>query len=177
MSKRIILVGHAASGKDHARKEFQKHGYTYQIGYTTRPPRKGEQHGIDYYFISEEEFQKMIDNNEMYEYVQFNNWYYGTSKKQFFEENSVFIMTPSGINHIKKEDINDCFIFYFDIPEDIRLERLKNRGDINDSITRRIDADRNDFSNFKLYSIIINDPYFSIDSLLPHFIHYLICSK
>lgn len=160
---RIILVGHAASGKDFARKELQKQGFIYQLGYTTRPPRIGEIDGVDYHFISEELFNVMISTGKMYEHVQFNGWYYGTSKEQFFQENSVFIMTPTGISHIKEEDLKDCIIFYFNIDDSIRKERLENRNDNSDSIIRRMEADRNDFKDFKNYTVAISEPEFTVN--------------
>ena len=48
--KRIILVGKAASGKDHLRKKFESRGFKYAVTYTTRPPREGEIDGKDYLF-------------------------------------------------------------------------------------------------------------------------------
>ena len=61
--KRIVLVGRAASGKDHARKKFEAKGYKYGISYTSRPPRSNEVNGIDYHFLSKEQFEDMISKN------------------------------------------------------------------------------------------------------------------
>ena len=76
MSKRIILVGKAASGKDFLRKKFEDRGFKYAISYTTRPPREGEIHGKDYFFMTRPQAQDMIDTGEFYEWVAFNNWIY-----------------------------------------------------------------------------------------------------
>lgn len=48
------------------------------VSATTRQPREGEIDGISYHFISKDEFEKMINNNEMLEYAMYNNNYYGT---------------------------------------------------------------------------------------------------
>jgi guanylate kinase len=72
--KRIILVGKAASGKDNLRKRFESRGFKYAVSYTTRPPREGEIHNEDYIFITDELAQKMIDEGNFYEYVEFNGW-------------------------------------------------------------------------------------------------------
>lgn len=156
--KRIILVGKAASGKDYMRKLLEKRNRVYGISYTTRPPRDGEVDGVDYYFLTEEKFKEMIDNDEWYEYVVFNNWYYGTSKDQFYRDD-VFIMTPHGVSMVKPEDRENSFIFYIDIPEDIRRERLSQRSDA-DSVERRIAADEADFKDFSTYDVHITDPVF-----------------
>ena len=58
---RIILCGKAASGKDHMRKVLESRGIRYGVSYTTRPPREGEVHGKDYFFLSKEEFEGLID--------------------------------------------------------------------------------------------------------------------
>ena len=77
--KRIILVGQAASGKDHIRKTFEAQGFKYAVSYTTRPPRPDEIAGQDYFFIKQPDAQDMIDKCEFYEWVVFNGWIYGTS--------------------------------------------------------------------------------------------------
>lgn len=154
--KRIVLVGKAASGKDYARKKLQDRGFTYGISYTTRPPRTGEVDGVDYHFISKEKFEEMIANNEFYEWVPFNGWYYGTSLEQFYRDD-IFIMTPKGIAHIPAEDRKRTLIMYFDIPYEIRKERLALRSDA-DAVDRRLAADEADFADFKDYDIRIDNP-------------------
>jgi guanylate kinase len=165
--RRFILVGAAASGKDYMRKRFQDMNFTYAISFTTRPPRDGEQNGVDYFFLTETEFQKMIDDDEFYEHVSFNGWHYGTSKKQF-ESNDVFIMTPYGISKLKPEDRAESFIMYFDIPLEVRKDRLSKRSDA-DSVDRRILADEKDFKDFVDYDIKITNYKFDdvyLDKLL-----------
>lgn len=156
--KRIILVGRAASGKDHARIKFEERGFKYATSFTTRPPRIGEIEGKDYFFLSEEKFEAMIENDEFYEHVDFNNWHYGTSMKQFYE-NDVFIMTPFGVSKIHPNDRENSLIIFFDIPLEIRRERLMLRSDA-DKVERRLDADEKDFTNFTDYDIRITDPNF-----------------
>jgi guanylate kinase len=159
MHKRIILAGPGASGKDHMRKVLEQRGFKYAVSYTTRPPRPGEVEGKDYFFISQEECQRMKDNDEFYEVIEFNGWSYGTSKKQFYEDD-VFIMTPSGIAHIKPEDRQNCFIISFNIDEAIRRERLEARVMPGHSVEARLEADRKDFTNFTDFDIVITNPTF-----------------
>ena len=153
---KIILAGKSAAGKDHMRKILEDRGFVYGTSYTTRPPRPTEVDGIDYYFLAEPEFEGM----EWYEYVEFNGWYYGTSKKQFLKECNLFIMTPEGISKIKPEDRNECTIIYLDIDFPTRYQRLIKRDDSNDKIQRRMEADESDFNDFKDYDIKITDPNF-----------------
>lgn len=159
MHKRIILAGPGASGKDHMRKLLESKGFKYAVSYTTRPPRPGEVDGKDYFFLSQEQCQSMKDNDEFYEAIDFNGWTYGTSNKQFYEDD-VFIMTPSGIAHIKPEDRNTSFIMYFDIDETIRKERLEARVMPGHSVEARLQADRDLFEGFTDFDIKITDPNF-----------------
>lgn len=159
MHKRIILVGRAASGKDHIRKKFEARGFRYAVSYTTRPPREGEVDGVDYIFISQEEAQEMIKNDDFYEYVEFNGWIYGTTRDQF-DEDHVFIMTPSGLAHLDEDSRKKSFVIFIDIDEAVRRERMAIRNMPGDSVDRRIEADRKDFENFTNYDIRITNPDF-----------------
>ena len=163
--KRIILVGRAASGKDYLRKLLVDEGYKYQISYTTRPPRPNEIPNVDYFFLTEDEFKSMIDKDEFYEYVVFNNWYYGTSKKQFYSNDSMFIMTPAGLSHLSQKDRDESLVIYLDAPESIRRVRMSQRNDA-DNVERRIAADEKDFSEFENYDIHIDNHEFTIDDVL-----------
>jgi guanylate kinase len=157
--KRIILVGKAASGKDHARKMLQAMGFTYQIPFTTRPMRDGEVHAQDYYFMPEYKFKDLITVNFFYEYSVFNQWYYGTSNAQMRYSNVCFIMTPRALSQMRSQDRYESLVVYIDIPYGIRKERLMGRGDA-DSVERRLGTDRIDFAGFTNYDVIINDPNF-----------------
>lgn len=157
--KRIILVGKAASGKDHLRKRFESRGFKYAVSYTTRPPREGEIDGKDYIFISEDESKVLIESGFFYEYVIFNGWVYGTSVSQFYNDD-LFIMTPAGVSHIKPEDRLSSFIIYTDIEMSIRMTRLANRNMPGDSMDRRIKADEVDFKDFSDYDLKVTNPDF-----------------
>jgi guanylate kinase len=156
MSKRIILVGKAASGKDFLRKKFEDRGFKYAISYTTRPPREGEIDGKDYFFMTRPQAQDMIDTDQFYEWVAFNNWIYGTTVDQF-EQDDLFIMTPSGLAHLSDDARKESLVIFFDIDEEIRRKRMLSRNMPGDSVDRRLEADRKDFENFTNYDIKITN--------------------
>jgi guanylate kinase len=157
--KRTIIVGKAASGKDHLRKRYESRGFKYAVTYTTRPPREGEVNGKDYVFISEDESKVLIESGFFYEYVIFNGWVYGTSVSQFYSDD-LFIMTPEGISRIKPEDRKNSFIIYVDIEMSMRMTRLTNRNMPGDNMDRRIKADELDFAEFTDYDLRITNPDF-----------------
>ena len=158
MSKRIILVGKGGAGKDFLRKTFVDRGFKYATSFTTRPPRPGEVHGLDYNFMEKGDFEKRINMDFWYEYVPFNGWYYGTSKVQW-RNDDIFIMTPSGLAHLTEEERKESLIVYLDIPAEVRKKRLSTRSDA-DKIDRRLKADEEDFKNFTDYDIRITNPEF-----------------
>ena len=79
----VILSGVAGAGKDTIKKELIKRMENVESlpSYTSRPIREGDVEGGTYHFVSKEEFEKMIENEEFYEYDIHHNQYYGTSRK------------------------------------------------------------------------------------------------
>lgn len=166
MKKRIIIVGKGGSGKDHMRKMLQDEGFRYCISHTTRPPRNGENNGVDYYFVSlDGAIHDYILKERFYEFVIFNEWLYGTSKDEF-DRSNLFIMTPSGIQKLNEKDRAESHIVYLDIDEPIRKHRLSMRRDADD-VQRRLIADEADFENFTDFDEKITDPFFkNLSSLI-----------
>lgn len=165
MKSKIIITGHGGSGKDYLMKKLILRGLKPTLSVTTRPIRDGEVNGIDYKFVDYITFQRMILQKQFMQWKVFlignndkDSWYYGTTKESW-ENDDVFIMTPPGIADIPKEDREKCVVIYLNIDESIRRERLQKRRDA-DSVSRRIDADKEMFANFTDYDIIINNPDF-----------------
>jgi len=155
---KIIVCGPGASGKDHFAKMLIEKGATKSVSYTTRPPRENEVDGIDYHFISTEEFEKKVEEGFWYEWDLFRpekGWYYGQSNEDI-NSCDLFIKTVSGVGKIKPEDREKFTIFYLDIPEEIRRERLNERKDRDDP-ERRLDADRKDFGDFTDFDVVIKN--------------------
>lgn len=156
---KIVLVGHAASGKDYFRKILQDKGLKFAVTHTTRPIRPEEEDGVDCHFITQKEFIEKIQLGDFLEHDNFNGWYYGTTTKTF-QDSDVFIMTPKGVGCLKEEDRRNTLVIFIDIPELTRLERLTKRVMPGDSKSRRIAADRVDFARFTDYDIHITNPKF-----------------
>lgn len=160
--KRIILVGKGGSGKDYLRKKLENCGFKYCISHTSRPPRDGEVNGEDYYFLPEDYLRKEFNpGDSFYEWVIFNDWFYGTSKEEFYKSN-LFIMTPSGVSKLLPEDRKESLIIFLDIDEQNRRSRLLQRRDA-DQVERRLLADHVDFLDFVDYDEKITDPNFKTD--------------
>jgi dephospho-CoA kinase len=88
-----------------------------------------------------------------------------------FNNSELFIMTPYEVSNINKNDRKSSFIIFIDIPEEIRYNRILERNDSSDKVTRRIESDREDFNNFSDYDLKLCDSEFNIDdvySLINH---------
>lgn len=133
----IVICGPSGSGKSTLLKRLlleNKHKLAFTISHTTRKPRKGEQHGREYYFISRDEMEKMIQANEFIEHTEFSGNYYGTSKKAVqdaLKTGKLFILEVD-IEGVKALSNLDCFkpIFIFIKPpsKQMLIERLSSRG-------------------------------------------------
>ncbi len=134
----VILSGVAGAGKDTIKKELIKRMSNVVTipSYTDRPKRPGDVEGGTYNFVTTEQFEEMIKNNELYEYNVHHNHYYGTSKKIFndtVKEGKIIVKdidvngTENLIN-ILKDDMKVVTIF-LRVPKDELENRLKNRID------------------------------------------------
>ncbi|WP_077610916.1 guanylate kinase [Clostridium sp. Marseille-P2415] len=79
----VVVSGFSGAGKGTIMKELLKRydNYALSISATTRKPREGEADGREYFFVTEERFQSMIEKDELIEYAQYVNHYYGTPKE------------------------------------------------------------------------------------------------
>lgn len=163
--KRVILIGPGASGKDYLKHELEKVGFKCSVSHTTRNPRPGEVEGVSYYFINDEQFKSMIDNNEFREWNKFaDKWYYGTTNVHFNAAN-LFIMTPSGIRALTPEERGESCVVYLNMSEEVRRARLMERQD-KDEPERRLATDRVDFENYSDYDLMVTDPNFNAIDVL-----------
>ena len=134
----LVLVGESASGKSTIEKELVKnHGYQKVISYTTRLPRQGEIDGIDYHFITDEQFKELESKNFFGEVGCYRNWYYGSAISDCKMDKMVAVLTPHGLRQIKKIKELGIASFYINIPRRDRLIKMLQRGDDIDECTRR----------------------------------------
>ncbi len=139
-------------------------GIRHSISYTTRPPRKNEVHGRDYFFISEEEFMGMVRRGEFIEWAEVHGNLYGTSKAHLFEiVNSgmdviLDIDTQCAIQ-IKGSGLEAVFVFILPPSMKVLEERLRKREtDPEEVIQRRLKQAKKEISDYTMYDyVIFND--------------------
>lgn len=145
---RIIIIGGAASGKNHLKQTFIDKGLKHEISYTSRAPREGEVEGIDYFFISKERFKLLVDSNLFVQWNELGSNYYGTLRSEF-ESKELFIMSANGIQQLNVEDRVKVFTIYLDIDRDIKYARLCKRGIDHDIAIKRLDDDKKEFDSLR----------------------------
>ena len=165
-SEKFIILGQSGSGKSYLVNGLIKLGEKYSPKITTRPIRQGEVDGVDYSYLDNQLFESMLNEGKIKTHQNFiingDKWYYGISKENF-DNNNVFIMTPAEFSMLSTDERKNCFVIYLDIDEVTRRIRLQSRNDNNDSIDRRIKADKEDFKNLKDYDLKITDPEFDAE--------------
>ena len=125
----VTLSGVTGSGKSFLKKEIQKRlNLDNQIIYTTRPIRMGEKNGVDKFFVTDEEFDKLENENKIIVTFEFLGYRYGYETKQIkSDKNSIIELHYTVIYNLKKET-DKVFSIYI-IPKDIEIakQNLKNR--------------------------------------------------
>ena len=135
------------------------------ISMTSREPRGKEVDGIDYYFISKEEFEKRIENDEFLEYaVVHNNKYYGTPKGKIEEElskgkNIILEIDIQGALKVKEKVSEALFIFIMPPSmEELKNRLIKRNTETKDKILERFKTAYNEINEFTKYNyIVVND--------------------
>ena len=149
--KIIALFGKSAAGKDTIQKWLVQHMDNAHeiISCTTRPPRDYEKEGVDYHFLSFDNFGEKVLNRTMLEATSFRGWFYGTPIESL-EKNKINIgvFNIEGIKCIIEDSRLEVYPVFIDAPDKIRLLRSLNREEEPDctEICRRFLADEEDFS-------------------------------
>ena len=160
----IILSSPSGAGKTTLVKLLSKRkGFVTSISHTTRTPRSNEVDGKDYHFISNERFEKMIDNKEFLEFAKVFKNFYGTTKSNIFEElnkgnNVIFDIDWQGTNQIISQKFKNRLLTFFILPpsREELFKRLTNR-DMKDKLIaeERMKQFDKDVLHWKDYNYVI----------------------
>jgi len=137
----IIFSGPSGVGKSTIINELIKHKNLYfSISHTTRQKRHNEIEGSDYFFVSSDEFKKLIADNFFIEYEQYGTDFYGTGKNQIDESNNITVLDVE-VNGASKllKDNKDFVGIFIDIENDELIRRLETRGHNDLFIKQRMD--------------------------------------
>ena len=165
-AKLIIFTGPSGVGKGTILSDFFKkvdNNIVYSISNTTRNPRDGEINGMHYFFISKEEFEKLINENAFLEYANYSGNYYGTSKKfvdeKLKEGKSVLleIELQGALQVIQK--CPEAVTIFIKPPSFEELEkRLRGRhSESEEAIQKRLKAAKEELNNANKFHYVIEN--------------------
>jgi guanylate kinase len=145
MRPMILLIGASASGKTEVAKLLRKkYGIVKAITMTSRIPRPGEKDGVDYFFVSPEQFQTNWQAGLLVENTFYNGHYYGCPKSQVRADRCV-VVDPNGLRSFLALHNPSIVTFFLEAKETTRRARMHARGDKEEDIEKRILNDRKDF--------------------------------
>ena len=160
----VVISGPSGVGKGTERKalfDMPKHNLVYSVSMTTRDIRPGEVDGVDYYFVSKEEFIKRQKEGKFLETAEFVGNYYGTPLDKVNEQldmgNEVVLeIEVEGAQQVMKK-VPDCVMIFIVPPgKEALYERLKRRGTETESvISERIEKANRDFKLAHFYDYIV----------------------
>lgn len=178
----IILSGPSGVGKGTVRKRIMKNeklNLVYSISMTTRAPRNMEQDGQDYYFVSQEEFQKNIDNNNFLEWAEFVGNRYGTPKDKVEElraqgKNVFLEIEINGAEQVISKVKDEGVISFFLMPPSLKAleKRIRNRrSESEEIIYERLEKGKKEMTMTQDYDhIVLNDRVGRAASEITHLI-------
>ena len=125
----IVLSGPSGVGKGTVRKalfEMPEQEFVYSVSMTTRAPRPGEVDGVDYYFVTREEFERQIEAGNLLEYAEFVGNYYGTPKDKVEEQLNkgkevILEIEVNGAFQVREKCKDAVFIFLVPLQEELYM--------------------------------------------------------
>ena len=158
----IVISGPAGSGKGTVNAHLLATGdFVYSVSATTRAPRPGETHGVNYYFVTREEFEGRIKDGGMLEYTEYCGNYYGTPKKEALEvvesgKNLILEIEVEGAMNIKRANPEAVLIMLLPPSFQKQEERLRGRGtETEEKILERLNRTREEVALVDNYDYIV----------------------
>ena len=172
MYKMIVFMGKAGAGKDSLMQQVLKLlaekniiSEVHEIvSCTSRPIRENEAHGANYYYYHPDDFAMKIINDEMLEFTNFNNWWYGTSYDSVRSDGivNIGVFNPSGVRQLLDRPDCDVTVYWVTTSDKQRLYRQLSREESPDvkEIIRRFNADEEDFADIDFdYTEVVNETF------------------
>ena len=161
----FVISGPSGAGKSSILKQVMQRmpQLQFSVSATSRPPRPGEENGVQYFFVSEDAFRQMISEGAFVEYDYHMSKYYGTLKSEILKKTQlgdmVLDVEPNGAKNVK-DIYPDAILIYIGAPSIETLkERLRNRKDTSEEQIkiRSERAEWEDSQRDKYDYVVIND--------------------
>lgn len=166
MKKLFVISGSSGVGKGTIIKRFleKNPNFKLSVSCTTRGKRDGEEHGVNYYFLTREEFMSAVEKGEFLEWAEFSGNCYGTNKKFVQQcldndEDLLLEIDTQGALQVKKKMDNAVLIFILPPSVEELERRLRDRGtETEEAIQKRLNTVKSEMKNAKFFNYkVIND--------------------
>ena len=170
----IVVSGPSGAGKSTllARVLAEMTHLRFSVSHTTRAPRSTETEGVDYHFVSEEEFQRLIDQDRFLEWAVVHGQRYGTSRAEYehAEQDGMDLLLDldvQGAEQVRRKFADAVTVFILPPSHRILERRLRARGQDEASMEKRLQAAAEEMSLYTEYdyAIINDDLARSVESL------------
>ena len=158
----IVISGPAGSGKGTVNAHLLATGdFAYSVSATTRAPRPGEVDGVNYHYISKDEFLGRIESGDMLEYTQYCGNYYGTPKKEAEEvlnagKHLILEIEVEGAKNVKEKYPDAILILLLPPSFAVQEQRLRGRGtETEEMITERLTRTREELRYADSYDYVV----------------------
>lgn len=187
----IVLTGRTASGKDTIQTSLLSRYPTLKrvVTTTSRRIRPGERDGIDYHFLTAEEFKRKIATGDFLEYVEYGGNFYGTTKVELanaLKQDTIWRIDPSRAGKIREfikrsfpkdlaeQLIKRVLVIYITVSDEVVLERLGKRNLSEEEIDKRMADDAAIWQEFgKNYDYVIENVPGKLDQTIEKIVHII----
>lgn len=160
----VVLAATSGTGKTTVSHELVKKWprAIFSVSYTTRAPRSQEHDGEDYHFISREQFQQMIAQDEFLEWAQVHDNFYGTGKQITHQllasgHDILLDIDVQGAHNVRKQFGDRCVLIFLLPPSwDVMLQRLRGRNTDNETeIAKRLQTARHEMPLAQHFDFVV----------------------
>ena len=158
----IVVSGPAGSGKGTVNAHLLATGeFVYSVSATTRAPRPGEVNGVNYHYITREDFLSRIESGDMLEYTEYCGNFYGTPKKEAEAvldagKNLILEIEVEGAKNVKRKYPEAVLILLLPPSFAVQEQRLRSRGtETEEKILERLERTREEIKESDIYDYIV----------------------
>ena len=174
----VALIGKAGAGKDTIAKALCSAHPEFNniVSCTTRPKRENEVEGVDYFYLTSDQFAEKVINGDMLEATYFNGWHYGTMLSSLKDGVNIGVFNPEGLDCLYQGNEYELFAYQIHADDKTRILRQLNRENNPNvkEICRRFIADEEDFMEYyenadNLPALLINE----VDEHIPYIVQFI----
>ena len=163
----LALIGKSGSGKTTIEDTLIKeYGFKRAISHTSREKRVNDVEGVNYYFVSKAEMERLWETGELVERVDYLDNIYGFVESECKPDRVVAVL-PDGLKQLNRRKDLNIFSVYLDVSYDVRKERMSGRGDSDENVEKRLRNDDEVFAGVEsMVDLVINNDDKTIEEIV-----------